>query len=157
MKRTAIIGTGIAGLGCAHFLHRRFDLTLYEKNDYPGGHTNTVSIAEGARTVPIDTGFMVFNRVTYPNLTRLFTELGVAIQPTDMSFSVQHLATGLEFCGTSLNHLFARRINLVRPRFWKMIWQINRFNSEAIAALSDGSKTIPLVNMFRNAATEMIF
>ena len=137
MKRTAIIGTGIAGLGCAHFLHRRFDLTLYEKNDYPGGHTNTVSIAEGSRTVPIDTGFMVFNRVTYPNLTRLFTELDVAIQPTDMSFSVQHLATGLEFSGTSLNHLFAQRINLVRPRYWKMIWQINRFNSEAVAALTD--------------------
>ncbi len=137
MKRTAIIGTGIAGLGCAHFLHRRFDLTLYEKNDYPGGHTNTVSIAEGARTVPIDTGFMVFNRITYPNLTRLFSELGVAIQATDMSFSVQHLATRLEFCGTSLNHLFAQRINLVRPRYWKMIWQINRFNSEAVAALTD--------------------
>ena len=137
MKRTAIIGTGIAGLGCAHFLHRRFDLTLYEKNDYPGGHTNTVAIAEGARTVPIDTGFMVFNRVTYPNLTRLFSELGVAIQPTDMSFGVQHRATGLEFCGTSLNHLFAQRRNLVRPRFWKMILQINRFNAEAVAALAD--------------------
>jgi len=137
MKRTAIIGTGIAGLGCAHFLHRRFALTLYEKHDYAGGHTNTVTINEGARSLPVDTGFMVFNRVTYPNLTRLFAELGVAIQPTDMSFSVQHRASGLEFCGTSLNHLFAQRINLVRPRFWKMIWQINRFNAEAVAALGD--------------------
>jgi predicted NAD/FAD-binding protein len=136
MKRVAIIGTGIAGLGCAHFLHRRCDLTLYEKNDYAGGHTNTVSIAEEKRSVPVDTGFMVFNKVTYPNLTRLFGELGVAVKPAGMSFSVQHLPTGLEFCGTSLNHIFAQRKNLIRPRFWKMILQINRFNSEAIETLN---------------------
>jgi predicted NAD/FAD-binding protein len=135
VKRLAIIGTGVAGLGCAHFLHRKFDLTLYEKNDYPGGHTNTIPVAEEHRSVPVDTGFMVFNEVTYPNLTRLFRELGVTVQPTKMSFSVQHLPTRLEFCGTSLNHLFAQRKNLVRPRFWRMIWQINRFNTEAIAAL----------------------
>ena len=136
MKRVAIIGTGIAGLGCAHFLHHRCDLTLYEKNDYAGGHTNTVSVAEANRSVPIDTGFMVFNEVTYPNLTRLFRELGVATKPTKMSFSVQHLPTNLEFCGTSLNHIFGQRKNLIRPRFWKMIFQINRFNSEAVAALN---------------------
>lgn len=136
MKRIAIIGTGIAGLGCAHFLHRRFDLTLYEKNDYPGGHTNTVTVAEADRPVPIDTGFMVFNEVTYPNLTRLFRDLGVATKPTNMSFSVQHLPSGLEFCGTSLNHIFGQRKNLFRPRFWKMVMQINRFNTEAVEALS---------------------
>ena len=139
MKRLAIIGTGIAGLGCAHFLHRRFDLTLYEKNDYAGGHTNTVTVAEADRPVPIDTGFMVFNEVTYPNLTRLFRELGVATKPTDMSFSVQHRPSGLEFCGSSLNHIFGQRKNLFRPRFWKMIWQINRFNTEAIEALASAS------------------
>jgi predicted NAD/FAD-binding protein len=136
VKRVAIIGTGIAGLGCAHFLHRKFNLALYEKNDCAGGHTNTVSVAEGNRSVPVDTGFMVFNEVTYPNLARLFRELGVAVKPAKMSFSVQHLPTGLEFCGTSLNHLFAQRKNLFRPRFWKMILQINRFNIEAIEALS---------------------
>ena len=136
MKRLAIIGTGIAGLGCAHFLHRRFALTLYEKNDYVGGHSNTVSVPDENRSVPIDTGFMVFNEVTYPNLTRLFRELGVAVKPASMSFSVQHLPTRLEFCGTSLNHLFGRRKNLLRPRFWKMILQINRFNTEAMAALN---------------------
>jgi uncharacterized protein len=136
VKRLAIIGTGIAGLGCAHFLHRKFDLTLYEKNDYAGGHTNTISVAEENRSVPVDTGFMVFNEVTYPNLTRLFKELNVAVKPTKMSFSVQHLPARLEFCGTSLNHIFAQRKNLLRPRFWKMILQINRFNIEAIKALS---------------------
>ncbi len=137
MKRLAIIGTGIAGLGCAHFLHRRYALSLYEKNDYPGGHSNTVSVLENQRSVPIDTGFMVFNRVTYPNLTRLFETLGVSIKPTDMSFSVMHRPSGLEYCGSSLNHLFGQRINLLRPRFWRMIWQINRFNTEAMAALGD--------------------
>jgi predicted NAD/FAD-binding protein len=137
VKRLAIIGTGIAGLGCAHFLHRRYALSLYEKNDYPGGHANTVMVAEPRRTVPVDTGFMVFNRVTYPNLTRLFEDLGVAVKPTDMSFSVMHRPTGLEYCGSSLNHLFAQRRNLLRPRFWRMLRQINRFNMEAVAALSD--------------------
>jgi len=136
VKRIAITGTGIAGLGCAYFLHRRADLTLYEKNDYAGGHSNTVTLPEATGAVPIDTGFMVFNEVTYPNLTRLFRDLGVAIKPAPMSFSVQHLPTGLEFCGTSLNHLFAQRKNLLRPRFWKMLSQINRFNSEAVHALS---------------------
>ncbi len=136
MKRIAIIGTGIAGLGCAHFLHRRAELTLYEKNDYVGGHSNTISVAEPDRQVAIDTGFMVFNEVTYPNLTRLFRELGVVTRPSSMSFSVQHLPTGLEYCGSSLNHLFAQRRNLFRPRFWNMLKQINRFNSEAVAALS---------------------
>lgn len=136
MKRIAIIGTGIAGLGCAHFLHRKFDLTLYEKNDYAGGHTNTVPVAEENRLIPVDTGFMVFNQVTYPNLTRLFRELEIATKPAPMSFSVQHLPTRLEFCGSSFNHLFAQRKNLIRPRFWKMIMQINRFNREAVESLS---------------------
>jgi predicted NAD/FAD-binding protein len=136
MKTVAIIGTGIAGLGCAHFLHGKFDLTLYEKNNYAGGHTNTISIAEGPSLVAIDTGFMVFNEVTYPNLRRLFRELGVAVKPAPMSFSVQHLPAGLEYSGSSLNHLFAQRRNLLRPRFWKMILQINRFNSEAIEAMT---------------------
>jgi predicted NAD/FAD-binding protein len=138
VKRIAIIGTGIAGLGCAHFLRHKFDLTLYEKADYAGGHTNTISIAEGTIPVRIDTGFMVFNHVTYPNLTRLFRELDVATKPAPMSFSVQHRPTGLEFCGSSLNHLFAQRKNLVRTRFWKMILQINRFNREAIETLNSG-------------------
>jgi uncharacterized protein len=138
VKRVAIIGTGIAGLGCAYFLHRKFDLTIYEKNDYPGGHSNTVSVPEENHPLPIDTGFMVFNHVTYPNLTRLFREIGAATKPAPMSFSVQHLPTGLEFCGSSLNHLFAQRRNLVRPRFWRMIRQINRFNSEAIETLISG-------------------
>ncbi len=137
MKTLAIIGTGIAGLGCAHFLHECFDLTLYEQNDYAGGHTNTIVVEEEGRAVPIDTGFMVFNHVTYPHLTRLFRELGVATQPTDMSFSVQHRPSGLEYNGGSLNLLFGQRRNLVNPRHWRMLMQINRFNREAVPALDD--------------------
>lgn len=124
-------------MGCAYFLHERFDLTLYEQNDYAGGHTNTVTVDEYGQTVPIDTGFMVFNHVTYPNLTRLFRELDVETKPTNMSFSVQHTPTGLEYNGGSLNLLFGQRRNLLRPRHWRMLAQINRFNAEAVPALED--------------------
>ena len=135
----AIIGTGISGLGCAHFLHRHFDLTLFEQNRHVGGHTNTVTVPETGtgRPVPIDTGFMVFNYETYPQLTRLFTELDVPVKKTNMSFSVRHEDTGLEFCGSSLNHLFCQRRNLLRPSFYRMLLQIDRFNREALDALDD--------------------
>ena len=138
MAKLAIIGTGIAGLGCAHFLHRHFDLTLFEQSDHAGGHTNTVTAVEPGtgRPVPIDTGFMVFNHATYPLLTRLFRELAVPTKPTQMSFSVRHAASGLEFAGSSLNHLFAQRRNLFRPRFYRMLAAVNRFNREAVAALA---------------------
>jgi len=139
MPSLAIIGTGISGLGCAHFLHRHFDVTLFEQNAHVGGHTNTVTVPEPGtgRPLPIDTGFMVFNYETYPHLTRLFSELKVPVKKTDMSFSVRHEDTGLEFCGTSLNHLFAQRRNLLRPSFYRMLFQIDRFNREALAALAD--------------------
>ena len=137
MKTLAIIGTGIAGLGCAHFLHERFDITLFEQEKHIGGHTNTVMVEEAGRTLPIDTGFMVFNRVTYPHLTRLFRELEVETKPASMSFSVQHTPTGLEYNGGSLNLLFGRRRNLVSLSHWRMLLQIRRFNTEAVAALDD--------------------
>jgi uncharacterized protein len=139
MKTLAIIGTGIAGLGCAWLLHKRFRLTVYEQNDYAGGHTNTISVDESGRSVPIDTGFMVFNHVTYPLLTRLFRELGVETKPTDMSFSVQHTPSGLEYGGGNLNVLFGQRRNLFRIRHWRMLRAIDRFNREAVAALDDPS------------------
>jgi predicted NAD/FAD-binding protein len=139
MPSLAIIGTGIAGLGCAHFLQHDFDLTLFEQNNYVGGHTNTISTPEPGtgRPVAMDTGFMVFNKPTYPHLTRLFETLQVPIKPTAMSFSVRHADIGLEFAGSSLNHLFAQRSNLLRPRFWRLLSAINRFNQEAVAALDD--------------------
>lgn len=141
MKRVAIIGSGIAGLGCAHFLHPRFDVTLFDPNSHAGGHSNTVTVRERDREVAIDTGFMVYNEVTYPNLTRLFKELKAPVKKTSMSFSVQHASTGLEYCGTSMNHLFAQRRNLLRPRFWRMLRRIDRFNKEAVEALADPATT----------------
>ncbi len=139
MSTLAIVGSGIAGLGCAHFLHRQFDVTLFEQNSYAGGHTNTVDAVEPGteRAVPIDTGFMVCNRVTYPQLMRLFTELRVELKPAPMTFSVRHRDRNIEFAGSSLNHLFAQRRNLLRPSFWRLLQQINRFNAEAVAALAE--------------------
>jgi len=133
----AIVGTGVAGMGCAHLLHRSHDLTLFDGADYVGGHTNTIEVPEDGRMVCFDTGFMVFNRVTYPRLVRLFEELSVPVRSTDMSFSVQHLPTGLEYSGSSLNHLFAQRRNLFRPRHYRMLLQIARFNREAVPALDE--------------------
>jgi predicted NAD/FAD-binding protein len=139
MSKLAIVGTGISGLGCAHFLHRHFDVTLFEQNGYTGGHTNTVTVPEAGtgRPVPIDTGFMVFNYETYPQLTRLFGLLNVPVKKTAMSFSVRHEDSGIEFAGSSLNHLFAQRRNLFRPRFLRMLLAVDRFNREAVAALDD--------------------
>lgn len=150
MKSLAIIGTGVAGLGCAHFLRQRFDLTLFGQDAHVGGHSNTVTVDENDREVPIDTGFMVYNHVTYPNLTRLFHELRAPVKKTSMSFSVQHAPTRLEYCGSSMNHLFAQRRNLLRPRFWRMLMQINRFNNDAIETLKDaGTRTQSLTDYVR--------
>src|SRR5688572_12182335 len=143
MASLAIIGSGIAGLGCAYFLHRHFQTTVFEQDDRVGGHAHTVQVDEPAqapvhaRQVPVDTGFMVFNYVTYPNLTRLFNRIQVPVKKTDMSFSMRHEDTGLEYCGSSLNHLFAQRRNLFRPSFYRMLMQIDRFNREALAVLED--------------------
>ncbi|HRE83644.1 MAG TPA: FAD-dependent oxidoreductase [Opitutaceae bacterium] len=135
MKTLAIIGTGIAGLGAAHFLQRNYEITLFEADDHVGGHANTVEISEDGQRRQVDTGFMVFNQVTYPHLIRLFQQLSVAIKPTDMSFSVQHRGRGLEYCGSSLSLLFGQRRNLIKPSFYRLLMQINRFNSEAVDLL----------------------
>ncbi|MCF3651219.1 NAD(P)/FAD-dependent oxidoreductase [Synoicihabitans lomoniglobus] len=139
MARIAIIGSGISGLGCAHFLHRHHDVTVFESADYAGGHANTVVTPETGtgRDVPIDTGFMVYNRETYPHLCRLFDELKVPVKKTSMSFAVRDDESGLEWSGTSLNHLFAQRKNLFNLRFLKMLMAVNRFNRDAVKALDD--------------------
>ncbi len=128
----AIVGLGISGLGCAHFLKNDVDLTLYEANDYVGGHTNTVTIDAGSEEVTMDTGFMVYNEDTYPHLTRLFAELGVETKKTSMSFSVNHTPDNLEYNGGKFNQLFGQRKNIFNLKYLKMLLKINKFNSEAL-------------------------
>jgi len=135
MEKVAIIGTGIAGMGCGHLLQYKYHLTFYEEQDYIGGHTNTITLEEHGEPVYIDTGFMVFNQQTYPQLSRLFDKIHAPVKATDMSFSVQYLPDRLEYSGSSLNHLFAQRRNLFNPAFLKMLMQINRFNKESVAIL----------------------
>lgn len=137
MLKLAIIGTGIAGMGCAHFLHQKYDITLFEELDYIGGHTNTVTVMENGNPVYIDTGFMVFNYQTYPHLCELFKEIDAPVKKTDMSFSVQYLPNGLEYSGSSIRHLFAQKRNIFNPTFLKMLLQINRFNKESVNILDD--------------------
>lgn len=137
MQKLAIIGTGIAGMGCGHLLHQKYEISLFEALDYIGGHTNTVTVKEGEKTVFIDTGFMVFNYQTYPNLCALFDEIDAPVKKTDMSFSVQYLPNSLEYCGSSIKHLFAQKRNIFNPSFLKMLMQINRFNKESVAILDD--------------------
>lgn len=133
----AIIGLGISGLGCAHFLKDDFELTLYEANDYVGGHTNTISLNQPSQAdldevVTMDTGFMVYNEDTYPHLTRLFEQLQVKTKKTSMSFSVNHVPDGLAYNGGKFNQVFGQRKNLINLRFWKMLFKIKQFNTEAL-------------------------
>ena len=138
-ERLAVVGGGIAGLGAAWLLRNRYDVTVFERERQIGGHSNTVEVDENGRRVPIDTGFMVFNKVTYPYLVRLFDELRVPIKPTEMSFSVRNDELDIEYNGMGLNRVFAQRANLVRPRFLKLLAQIMRFFRVANASLDDES------------------
>lgn len=124
-------------MGCGHFLNAHDNITLYEQNDYIGGHTNTVTVDERGKPVYIDTGFMVFNFQTYPLLRKLFGQIHAPVRKTDMSFSVQHKPSGLEYSGTSMNHLFAQRKNLFSIPYLKMLAQIARFNRESVAILDN--------------------
>lgn len=139
--RIAIIGTGISGLVAAHHLHRDHDLTIFEANDYIGGHTHTHAIELDGEHHAIDTGFIVFNEGNYPHFCALMKELGVSSQPTSMSFSVRCDRTGLEYNGSSLNQLFAQRRNLFRPAFLGMLRDIVRFGRDAQRLLSGDDAT----------------
>lgn len=133
MRRIAVVGSGISGLAAAHALAGSADITLFEAGEHFGGHTNTVDITLAGRSHGVDTGFLVFNERTYPQLIRLFDQLGVPTTASDMSFSVQVPDRGLEWSGSDLAGVFAQRHNLLRPRFWRMLAQILRFNRLATA------------------------
>src|SRR4029079_1246910 len=115
--RIAIIGTGISGMVAAHLLGRDHELTIFEAGPRVGGHTHTVTVNRDGKGYDLDTGFIVCNDRTYPNFLRLLSKLGVATQPSDMSFSVRSESSGLEFSGGSLVGLFAQPSNLFRWSF----------------------------------------
>jgi predicted NAD/FAD-binding protein len=140
MRRVAIIGSGISGLAVAHGLKGQAHVTLFEAGDYFGGHTHTVDVTLDGHTHGVDTGFLVLNERTYPRLLNLFERLGVEIAPSDMSFSVQVPDIGLEWSGSDLSSVFAQRSNLFRPRFWRMLRDILRFNKLTTAIASNGSE-----------------
>ena len=129
--KIAIIGSGISGLTCAYILNRKHDITIFEKNDYIGGHTHTHEIEYSGRKWNIDSGFIVYNERTYPNFINILDRLGVERQLTRMGFSVKSEKNDLEYAGHSLNGLFAQRSNLFRPSFIRMLRSMWRFNSEA--------------------------
>jgi len=134
--KLAIVGSGISGLAVVHALQGRADITVFEAGDYFGGHTHTVDVTlptpQGLVTHGVDTGFLVFNERTYPNLIQLFADLKVETVKSDMSFSVKvpgaRKGQPLEWSGTNLNTVFAQRGNLLSPRFWRMLSDVIRFN-----------------------------
>ena len=137
MARIAIIGTGIAGMGAAWYLHKEHDITLFEADHRIGGHTHTVFVEEGDKQIPIDTGFIVFNNETYPRLLSLFRALQVPVKKTNMSFAAQVVQDGLEYCGSSLNQLFAQRKRLFSPRYIRFLIQLNAFNKSCLEVLEN--------------------
>ncbi|MDP2108273.1 MAG: FAD-dependent oxidoreductase [Rhodocyclaceae bacterium] len=132
-QRIAVVGAGISGLAAAWLLNRRHDVTLFEAGAYLGGHTNTVDVTLDGKTHPVDTGFLVFNEKTYPNLIALFSLLGVESVETEMSFAVSLENPDLEWAGSSLATVFGQKRNLVRRPFWRMLSDILRFNRESAA------------------------
>jgi predicted NAD/FAD-binding protein len=148
--RIAIIGCGISGLTAALLLDHEYDVTCYEANAYLGGHTNTVPVKMAGQTHAVDTGFIVYNDRTYPHFVRLLAALEVPWQPSDMSFGLRCDETGLEYCGSSFNTLFAQRKNFWRPSFWRMLGDILRFN-RAAPRLLDHPEENPTLGEFLQA------
>ena len=133
--KIAVIGSGIAGLSSAWLLARHHQVTVYEANNYAGGHSNAVDVFLDGINYPVDTGFLVFNEKTYPNLIKLFALLHVETAHTDMGFSVRLPYENIEWAGSTLGSLFAQKRNILRPKFWQMIADILRFNKEAPSLL----------------------
>jgi predicted NAD/FAD-binding protein len=138
--RIAVVGGGVAGIAAAHLLQHRHEVTLFEKNDYVGGHTHTILIDHGADAgTPVDTGFIVLNDRTYPLLMRFLAALGIPIRKSDMSFSYTCRRTGLQYASRNLDTLFAQRRNLLRPAFWRFLIEIVRFNVKTRKKLTVGA------------------
>ena len=143
--KIAVIGSGISGLTCAHYLDKLHDVTLFEANDYFGGHTATKNVVCEGKTYAIDTGFIVFNDRNYRHFRQLMRELGIGEQKTEMSFSVKNPETGLEYNGNHLWSLFAQKRNLINPKFYAFLLEILRFNKAARHAYAISLNGHPMV------------
>lgn len=130
--KIAVIGSGISGLSTAWLLRNKYDVTLFEQNNYLGGHSNTATIDYNGQNIAVDTGFIVFNFKTYPNLKAFFELLGVKITKSNMSFAIKNLDNGFEYSGNNLAGLFAQKKNLFNLKFLKMLKDIIIFNKSAI-------------------------
>src|SRR3954470_665742 len=137
--RIAIVGAGVSGLVAAHLLHREHEIAVFDAAPYAGGHTNTVRVDTADATHHVDTGFIVFNDRNYPGFTRLLAQLGVAHQPSSMSFGVSD-GLDFEYNGASANGLFANRAHLVKPWFHRMVADLLRFNRDALSLLRSGGE-----------------
>lgn len=132
MSRIAVIGTGISGMGCAYLLHKKHELTVYEKSAEIGGHSRTKMVEHGGRSIPVDTGFIVFNHRNYPHLCGMFRHLGVPTEKSDMTFAITINNGALEWGAKNPNAVFGQRSNLLRPQFWGFVRDIFRFNARAL-------------------------
>ncbi len=155
--KIAIIGTGISGMVTAYLLSESHEVTVFEKNDYIGGHTHTVDVEAGANSYPVDTGFIVFNEVTYPNFVKLLRRLDVPWKDSRMSFSLRCDQTGLEFCPSSLDSLFAQRRNLLRPAFYRMVMDIFRFRGGALKLLETLDDQVTLADYLEREKYSSLF
>lgn len=141
--KIAIIGSGISGLTAAYLLHSDHDIEVFEAGDYIGGHTHTIDVHMNGRDYAVDTGFIVFNRVTYPNFCKMMDRIGVDSQPTEMTFSVKCERTGLEYSPHTLNAFFIQRKNILSPSFFRMILDIIRFRKE-ISRISEDKEEVEI-------------
>ena len=156
--RIAVIGSGISGLAAAYYLSRKHEVSVFEKDTRLGGHTHTVTVESSRGPRAVDTGFIVHNDRTYPNLVRLLAELGVETQPSDMSFGVACRHTGFEYSSRGLDGFFAQRSNIVRPAQYRLLREILRFNNEAPKLLEDASaETLTLGDVIEQGRYSSLF
>ena len=155
--KIAVIGSGISGLSSAYYLSKKYEVDLFEKDDHFGGHSYTFDIKETKRKIPVDLGFIVFNKITYPNLINFFEELKVPYEKSDMSFSVSVKDSNIEYGGTGFNSLFARKNNLFNFNFIKMIYEIISFYKSAPVLLKKDLKNLTLGNYLDNSKISKYF
>ena len=156
--RVAVIGSGISGLAAAYYLSRKHEVSVFEKDSRLGGHTHTVTVESSRGALAVDTGFIVHNDRTYPNLVKLLAELGVETQASEMSFAVLCRRTGFEYSSRGLNGFFAQRGNILRSAQYRLLREILRFNKEAPKLLEDpAAATLTLGDVIEQGAYSSLF